>query len=68
MFPLCMSFAIKTACQLVISYLDNARVPVLEPQSAVDLIINEVRCYEVQIEESEKGRQPPGVKPRTPLA
>ena len=30
--------------------------------------INEVRCYEAQIEESEKGWQPPGVKPRTPLA
>ena len=29
-------------------------------------IINEVRCYEAQIEESEKGRQPPGVEPRTP--
>ena len=30
--------------------------------------LNEVRCYEAQIEESEKGRQPPGVKPRTSLA
>ena len=30
--------------------------------------INKVRCYEAQIEESEKGRQPPGVEPRTPLA
>ena len=28
----------------------------------------EFRCYEVRIEESEKGQQPPGVKPRTPLA
>ena len=31
-------------------------------------IIKEVRCYEAKIEESEKGRQPPGVEPRTPLA
>ena len=31
-------------------------------------IINEVRCYEKKIEESEKGRQPPRVEPRTPLA
>ena len=31
-------------------------------------LINEFRCYEAKIEESEKGRQPPGVKPRTPLA
>ena len=31
-------------------------------------IINEVRCYEAQIKESEKGWQPPGVEPRTPLA
>ena len=31
-------------------------------------VINEFRCYEVKIEESEKGRQPPGVEPRTPLA
>ena len=30
--------------------------------------MNEVRCYEAQIEESEKGQQPPGVEPRTPLA
>ena len=30
--------------------------------------IKEVRCYEAKIEESEKGRQPPGVEPRTPLA
>ena len=30
--------------------------------------INEFGCYEAKIEESEKGRQPPGVKPRTPLA
>ena len=26
------------------------------------------RCYEPKIEESEKGRQPPGVEPRIPLA
>ena len=31
-------------------------------------LINEFRCYEAKIEESEKGQQPPGVKPRTPLA
>ena len=31
-------------------------------------LINEFRCYEAKIEESEKGRQPPGVEPRTPLA
>ena len=30
--------------------------------------VNEFRCYEVKIEESEKGQQPPGVEPRTPLA
>ena len=30
--------------------------------------INEVRCYEAKIEESEKGWQLPGVEPRTPLA
>ena len=28
--------------------------------------IKEFRCYEAKIEESEKGRQPPGVEPRTP--
>ena len=32
--------------------------------SCLKLEINELRCYEVQIEESEKGRQPPGVEPR----
>ena len=31
-------------------------------------VINEFRCYEAQIEESEKGQQPLGVEPRTPLA
>ena len=36
--------------------------------SCLKLEINEFRCYEAKIEESEKGRQPPGVKPRTPLA
>ena len=30
--------------------------------------LNEFRCYEAKIEESEKGWQPPGVEPRTPLA
>ena len=30
--------------------------------------INVFRCYEAKIEESEKGRQPPGVEPRTQLA
>ena len=30
--------------------------------------IKEFRCYEVKIEESEKGWQPVGVGPRTPLA
>ena len=30
-------------------------------------VIKKVRCYEVKIEKSEKGRQPPGVEPRTPL-
>ena len=29
---------------------------------------NEFRCYEAKIAESEKGWQPPGVEPRTPLA
>ena len=28
--------------------------------------MKEFRCYEAKIEESEKGRQPPGVEPRTP--
>ena len=32
------------------------------------MVLNEVRCYEVQIKESEKGQQPPGVEPRTPMA
>ena len=36
--------------------------------SCLTLEINEFRCYEAKIEESEKGRQSPGVKPRTPLA
>ena len=36
--------------------------------SCLKLEINEFGCYEAKIEESEKGRQPPGVKPRTPLA
>ena len=30
--------------------------------------INVFRCYEAKIEESEKGRQLPGVEPRTQLA
>ena len=29
---------------------------------------NKFECYEAKIEESEKGWQPPGVEPRTPLA
>ena len=36
--------------------------------SQVEYLVNEVRCYEAQIEESEKGQQPSGVEPRTPLA
>ena len=32
------------------------------------LTINELGCYEAKIEESEKGRQPPGVESRTPLS
>ena len=36
--------------------------------SCLKLEIKEIRCYEAQIEESEKGWQLPGVKPRTPLA
>ena len=32
------------------------------------LEMNEFGCYEAKIEESEKGRQLPGVEPRTPLA
>ena len=42
----------------------NALINVVEQHR----ILKEVRCYEVKIEESEKGRQPPGVEPRTPLA
>ena len=30
------------------------------------LTLNEFRCYEGKIEESENGRQPPGVEPRAP--
>ena len=36
--------------------------------SSLMLEINEFRCYEAKIEESEKGWQLPGVEPRTPLA
>ena len=36
--------------------------------SCLKLEINEFGCYEAKIEESEKGQQPPGVQPRTPLA
>ena len=36
--------------------------------SCLKLEISEFRCYEVKIEESEKGRQTLGVEPRTPLA
>ena len=36
--------------------------------SCLKLEINEFGCYEVKIEESEKGQQPLGVEPRTPLA
>ena len=31
--------------------------------SCLKLEINELGCYEAKIEESEKGRQPPGVEP-----
>ena len=31
-------------------------------------LVNEFRCYEAKIEQSEKGRQPPGVEPGTFLA
>ena len=36
--------------------------------SHLTLEINEFRCYEAKIEDSEKGRQSPGVESRTPLA
>ena len=36
--------------------------------SCLKLEINEFGCYEAKIEESEKGWQPLGVEPRTPLA
>ena len=36
--------------------------------SCLKLEINEFKCYEAKIEESEKGRQLLGVEPRTPLA
>ena len=36
--------------------------------SCLTLEINEFRCYEAKIEESEKSRQSPGVEPKTPLA
>ena len=39
-----------------------------EQHKTMCTIIKEFRCYEAKIEESEKGRQSPGVKPRTPLA
>ena len=43
-------------------YISSLRV------SCLKLEIKEVRCYETKIEESENGRQPSGVEPRTPLA
>ena len=42
--------------------------PMLLRASCLKLEINEFGCYEVKIEESEKGRQLPGVEPRIPLA
>ena len=39
-----------------------------EPMMPMQVEIKEVRCYEAKIEESVKGRQPPGIEPRTPLA
>ena len=36
--------------------------------SCLKLEMNEFGCYEAKIEESEKGRQLPGVEPRTHLA
>ena len=37
-------------------------------EASLKLELKEVRCYEEKIGESEKGWQPPGVEPRTPLA
>ena len=42
--------------------------PMLLRASCLKLEINEFGCYEVKIEESEKGRQLLGVEPRIPLA
>ena len=56
------SLVVHAATQLEIISLSSVNT---ENQ---ERIIKEVRCYEAKIEESEKGRQPPGVEPRTPLA
>ena len=49
---------------------DSAAIGTIEQLHAWwNRLAAEVRCYEAQIEESETGRQPPGVEPRrTPLA
>ena len=61
-----MALQLVPAGERVTSYLEKDYL--LLRVSCLKLEINEVRCYEAQIEESEKGWQPPGVEPRTPLA
>jgi len=43
-------------------------IPKLSRCYSHELVINEFRCHEAKIEESEKGQQSPGVEPRTPLS
>ena len=61
--PLIKQDVLPARC--VLNGLQTVPVP---RASCLKLEINEFRCYEVKIEESEKGRQLPGVEPRTPLA
>ena len=46
--------------------LNSLNIEAFLRASCLMLEINEFRCYEAKIEESEKGQQPPGVEPRTP--
>ena len=43
-------------------------IPKLSRCYSYELVINEFRCHEAKIEESEKGQQSPGVEPITPLS
>ena len=50
-------------CQYVSGYCQYAQS--ILPQTGNKM--NEFRCFEVKIQESEKSRQSPGIEPRTPL-